>query len=1419
MSNGVNVSVKGKLKNVMVDYKIASITGTTYVKISGDLSMTDTIKVSSDALGSGSCELFGVSIPGIGGLTINAEAKAEGKLSATLNQHIVLGISYSKADGIRAIRSFSENGGSNSTTEAQASIGVSLKCGITQLKVLKAYVHAETGLTAQYKDTLYTDGRTPSNCKTFMAYLYASYGAEASCVFTEKSYKESVVIYDMNNSPIRVYRHYEDGSEVGKCTWGETWEYLTRYNSRYGSTGWSNGFGAYGYDAAGEPYQIYEYSLSENDKAEQVATITKYYGNAVNVVIPETLDGYEVVGIGADAFSGNTYMRILTIPDGVTVIARGAFLACSNLSEVTLSKNLEEIGGYAFGDCDSLVSIEIPKSLIKTTSEYYGDYKYGYHYGVFIAADNLKNVSFEEGITKIPAGLFANNGSIEYVEIPNTVVTIEDSSFVTCSSLKTVKLSSSLTSIGVNAFAYCGNLMEVNIPDSVTQIGEGAFLACSSLSNVTLSKGIEKIGGYAFGDCDSLESIVIPKSLKETTTAYYGDYIYGYHYGVFIASDNLKNVSFEEGVTKIPAGLFGNNSSIENIEIPDSVLTIENSAFVSCSGLKTIKLSKSMTSIGADAFAYCKNLCEIAMPDSVSTIGEGAFLACSNLAEVTLSKSLEKIGGYAFGDCDSLESIVIPKSLKETTKAYYGDYIYNYQWGVFVASDNLKNINIEEGMTKIPAGLFANNDSIEEIKLPDTITSIGNDAFYKCSALKTIDCSKVESMESGAFNSCASLETITLSNDQERIAEYGFYACTSLKEIVLPESLQSIADNAFSSCSALSEITLNEGITTIGNYAFSNCSALESITLPDSLQSFGNNCFQNCAKLATIKLGAGVKAIPDYAFYEDPALTKIILPQQVTSIGANAFANCTGLTEITINRNVTSIGDNAFSYPDAMTIYGVADTYAQTYANDNGITFVELNKPATDLKLSTTSCKVGRGKTLQLTAAITPEDSSDELTWTSSDESIVTVDSTGLIKGVAEGTASIVVMIGDVIKTCEVTVYEQVTSVSLNKSAIDMSLEETFQLTATVRPSNATDQTITWKSSDESVATVDENGLVTAKAFGTAVITVTTKDQSKTATCTVTVKPIAVTGVSLSDKNVSLKAGMTYQLTASIAPENAANQEVTWSSSNTDVATVENGLITAIADGTAIIIVKTLDGNKTATCTVAVSEDVVVTTPEPTVTPTPEPTSTPTVTPTPSQTPSTGDDEDNPSATQSPTSTPESTDTPTVTPTPTPTQTPVPTQTPSAGNGGSGNVVPTVAPTAIPTSVPSVSVSPEGTGKPGENSGDVSSSDISSNNSQAEVSQTTLLGKVKLSSAKNKKKAKAILKWKKLSGAIGYQVQYSTNKKFKKAKAKTTTKTKYTLKKLKKKKTYYIRVRGYKVENGVKVYGKWSNIKKVKVKK
>ena len=239
------------------------------------------------------------------------------------------------------------------------------------------------------------------------------------------------------------------------------------------------------------------------------------------------------------------------------------------------------------------------------------------------------------------------------------------------------------------------------------------------------------------------------------------------------------------------------------------------------------------------------------------------------------------------------------------------------------------------------------------------------------------------------------------------------------------------------------------------------------------------------------------------------------------------------------------------------------------------------------VKLDKTTISLDKGKTVTLIATVGPENATDPtVTWTSSDETVATVKD-GIVTAVKEGTATITAKAGDKTATCTVTVTIGVDNITLNKTTATLTEGGTVTLTATVTPDDATDKSVTWTSSDETVATV-KDGVVTAVKAGTA--TITAKAGDKTATCTVTVNAnVAVTGVTLSETILSLFEGENATLTAKVTPDNATDKSVSWSSDNESVATVKNGVVTAVAVGTATITV-TASGN-TASCKVTVKAD------------------------------------------------------------------------------------------------------------------------------------------------------------------------------------------------------------------------------------
>ena len=705
--------------------------------------------------------------------------------------------------------------------------------------------------------------------------------------------------------------------------------------------------------------------------------------------------------------------------------------------------------------------------------------------------------------------------------------------------------------LGDNAFKGKKLLEYVEISNTVTYIGSQCFESDKELANVKLSSNIKRMESGAFGNCTSLTEITIPKSLEEAGR----EYGFGmYDYGPFCGCTNLKTVKLEKGLTQIAGNLFMRCYGLEDIDIPDTV-----------------------TTIGENAFKLCTSIKSVTIPDTVTYIGSQCFESDKELVNVKLSSNIKRMESGAFGNCTSLTEITIPKSLEEAGREY-GFGMYDY--GPFCGCTNLKTVKLEKGLTQIAGNLFMRCYGLEDIDIPDTVTTIGENAFKLCTSLENVKmynsideingrafagCTSLKSvslpdsitgMGTEIFSGCTSLSSVKLPNKRVNIMSSTFEGCTSLTEITLPDTVTTIQDHAFKNCTALKTINWSKSITDIQSYAFENCDALTKldipntvtnigtgafyecggftdIAVPNSVKSLGSRAFENCDALAKVsishsvtsmgekafydcdaltdvKLGTGITQIPTSCFEHCDALPSVVLPYRVSKVGDNAFKNCVALTEITIPRATTSISTSAFSYPAKMTVYGISGTYAETFANQQGMKFVNKAVKATNVVLDKTELTLNRGMKYSLTMTVTPATFTDKVSWKSTNVDVAAIAEDGTVTAKGAGQATIKVTVGEVSATCKVNVVQPVTSIYLNKTALEMTALDTYQLQASVYPSEANNKEVSWESSDEKVATVDKNGLVQAKEKGTAVITAKAKDGSEVSrSCKVTVKNTA----------------------------------------------------------------------------------------------------------------------------------------------------------------------------------------------------------------------------------------------------------------------------------------------------------------------
>ena len=323
------------------------------------------------------------------------------------------------------------------------------------------------------------------------------------------------------------------------------------------------------------------------------------------------------------------------------------------------------------------------------------------------------------------------------------------------------------------------------------------------------------------------------------------------------------------------------------------------------------------------------------------------------------------------------------------------------------------------------------------------------------------------------------------------------------------------------------------------------------------------------------------------AYVESVTLNKtsLTLPK-----GTSETLKATVKPDDATDKTVTWTSSNAtVAYVDqtgkVTTLKGGDATITAKAGDKTAICEVNVTASVTSITLNKTTLTLEKGTYEVLTATVLPEDATDKtVTWSSSDALIASVDQNGKVTALKGGNVTISAKAGEMTATCTVTVVVSVTSVALSQTSLSLEKGQSTTLTATIVPSDATDKTIVWASSNSTVASADQTGKVTALKGGKATITATAS--GKTASCEVTVTS-AVSSVTLNKTELTLEKGSYEVLTATVLPEDATDKTVTWSSSNTSIASVDQtGKVTAIRGGNAIISAKA--GEKTATCSVMV---------------------------------------------------------------------------------------------------------------------------------------------------------------------------------------------------------------------------------------
>ena len=972
-------------------------------------------------------------------------------------------------------------------------------------------------------------------------------------------------------------------------------------------------------------------------------TLGGYKYDDEKIVIPEKInvDGksYTVTSLGTAAFRGYIKVPEIIIPSTVTSIGYLAFFGCKSLSEISIPSSVTLIGAEAFGACTGLKKIIFEDG---NTTLQLGEMVMSEN--MFFNTPSLKEIYIGRNILDpystigIDNSSFSGNKTITKITMSNYVSVLQDEMFANCSALNTLILSNSLTKINQGAFKNCSNLQNLEIPNSVSTIEENAFLECP-LTNLTLGESVKSIGESAFYG-SKLTSLRIPDSVISIGRRAF-------------QNAPLSQLSLGNSLQTIGDYAFAlSDADVKNrlkeIIIPNSVTTIGNYAFnnddmldtFDYDGIENVILGSSVSSIGYDAFGVMrlKKIVSYALTPpslgwSFSDWGHEVLIYVTP-SVVNAYKSDSKWTGYeikilpivpiesvtfdstewegSIGETYKIQSSVLPSDVSDTSLIWtssdpdvatvdaYGT-ITGLSAGkaVITASSHLsaevkaechvtvkgvpvESINLKYTewsghvgeyfyLTSTVSPPNASNNVLTVSSSNPEVATIDND--FKVTALSVGECFITITATDGSDVSASCNVTVlptlveSLSFEWEQkeciIGEY-----ITNRAIISPDDATNPNLEWTSSNPEIAEVS-TEGL-------IRGVSVGEAIITAATTD--GSNLTASCSVIVTPIVAESISIKPnnhDMIVGQTFEISVEILPLDTTD--KSVLWESSNPEVVEVDENGTIIALNAGSSIITATSNSNPELHAECNINVSSVLVESITLDCSEKRLYV-------GDTFEIHADVYPYNAADKsLSWISDNPEVASVDENGKVTAVSVGEAIISAKSvdgSDVSAECKVTVDPvSASAVTLNVADMTLLVGQSDKLTATVSPENVTDKTITWASDNETIATVDENGLVRALGVGSATITASTEN-GLTATCEVTVLPVLVEAIILDPDIIQCIIGEKFVIKASVLPENASNPHIDWESSNPDVASVDqDGNVEIIREGSCRIIAYATDGS------------------------------------------------------------------------------------------------------------------------------------------------------------------------------------------------------------------------------------------------